>query len=168
MSQFFSDFSVFRNGVFREESNPTNTNAIGDYSLTPSTFSYRPNGPTVEVITAFYFSMAFIGQARVDGYGPSNLPLTNGIDLVIQTSSREAAIRNIKVNYDYQFLVTDFSIVNYGGGNNNGIKAILKYKDLGFNGIILDPSQGDYISATFNDNHTNLTQQQFGVWVGVT
>jgi len=101
------------------------TNAIGDFSLTPTEFKFvRPAGDQGDLfVNSLVIHLQSQMKINASAYGGGITPLTNGIEIFFKDSS-DVMLRDftspipIKTNSDWSRLGAKTSIEPYAGGDN--------------------------------------------------
>lgn len=142
-------------------------NAIGDYSITPATFSIVPPVDRIFLLTEFTHLMTDNGSLNADGYGGINTPLPNGllINLITNGFQYDLAASPILCNTDLLRLSNDFRIVTFSASKQSLVTRF--YPRLDINGrrkpIVLNGSKGDRLDVICQDDFGSIQEQNFTV-----
>jgi len=140
--------------------NGSTTNAIGDYSSTPSTFHLTPPSDETWIITELSITIGGTGSLRADQY--AIITLTNGFDLCITQNSITWNYNDdhtIKRVVDLAEIGHDIVEHSYGAGENFVSQQIDFHRSE--SNLLLDGSRGDKIEITLSDNFSGLTDHVF-------
>lgn len=160
-------YKVFRNG--------TNTNAVGNYSATPTKFSVTPDARTKYFITDVHIHIQDSGVFDATRYGNGvllsvgvKIELHDALGAVINTYTDGLLIRT---NADWYHLCHDVEYIVWGSGEGVLIaKWDINHDDVS-NPIVIDGRLGESLVITLNDDFTGLTRHYFiahGYQLGLT
>ena len=154
--------------VARFLSGPTSgIEMIGDYSVTPETFSLGPAEKEVWQLQRLTVYIQDTGNFNVASYG-NGITLTNGIELKLFEGETEIAnfqtSSPIKSNADWGRFCFNNSYLNFGQGDN----AFIARWDISPNFVWMHgigtpdhPTAGNTVRVTLNDDFSGLTSHTF-------
>jgi hypothetical protein len=127
------------------------TNANGNYSVTPKTFRLNSGLPTASgkiVVTKMFINMGMSGNPSLSGFGAITA-LASGIEYY--SLGRNTPLSEVTFTTNLEFFTFASNIIQVElQGSNNFVKMKLDFDES--HELIYDLDEGDDIRMTFNDN----------------
>ena len=142
-----------------------NTQANGNYSVTPEIFYIQPAAGEILRISRMIISYTDAGGMTNNEYGNIGAALTNGVIVRKQNNSGTLNLITgtlpVKINSDWGAHCYDFKVLQYGAGNDLAL-ARWTFKESGAP-IRLVGDNNERLEVLLNDNFTGLETHCFKV-----